>query len=408
VEELRRLVPLRGMDDRLLQTLGDASQVLRVPRGTRFRHRGPKQQNLLFLIAGEIQLLERDGETQRVPGGSVRANFPLIPESGVCVEGACTRESDVLRLPVTALAQVRQQAEAQAAAMAAAEQQKTPEELLEQRIFDDFRQAIDAGRLELPGMPEVASRISLHIDSPQSTSASIARIVQMDPSITARLIQVSNSAAFAGRTPVKSCKDAVTRLGRNATRELVTSFVLKGLFRTRSRDIKQRMQRLWRHSTKVAALCHVLAKRCGEFEPARAMLIGLVHDIGVIPILTAADRYEGLTEDPALLEHVIDELRGEIGAHILRTWGFAEEFAEAALEAEDWLRDKREQADYADLLIIAQLHALLGTARITQVPRMDEVPAFSKLALSTLSPRMSLVLLDEAQQEIDEVELMLV
>jgi HD-like signal output (HDOD) protein len=137
------------------------------------------------------------------------------------------------------------------------------------------------------------------------------------------------------------------------------------------------------------------------------MLIGLVHDIGIIPLLTHAHRYEGLLDDSALLERMIQRLRGSLGVLTLNGWGFSEEFTAAAQEAEDWLRDTNPQPDYTDLLIVAQLHAYLGTPRMAQLPRIDEVPAFNKLALGALSPKMSLVLIDEAQQEIDEVRLLL-
>jgi HD-like signal output (HDOD) protein len=406
--ELRSLVPLRELSDDYLELLGRHTDVVRAPKGARVRQRGRAQTALLFLLQGTIRMEDADGETQEISSGTTRARFPLVPEGRNDSDGLCLRPCELLRLPLKNLGKVRRMARAEAEALAEQPQpEKTPEQLLEERILEDFRAAIDAGRLQLPGMPEVAARISAHIDSLQATSASIARIVQTDPAITARLIQVANSAFYAPRTPVRTCRDAVTRLGRDATRELVTSFVLRGLFRTRSPGIKSRMQALWRHSTQVAALSHVLARRCPGFEPARAMLVGLVHDIGTIPLLTYAHRYEGLVEDPVLLDRVVNDLRGEVGALTLTGWDFAEEFVIAAREAEDWARDPGPEPDYTDLLIVAQLHAYLGTPRMAELPRIDEVPAFRKLALGTLSPRMSLVLLDEAEQEIEEVRLML-
>jgi HD-like signal output (HDOD) protein len=162
-------------------------------------------------------------------------------------------------------------------------------------------------------------------------------------------------------------------------------------------------QTLWQHCTQVAALCHALAKRTPGFDPAQALLIGLVHDIGVIPVLTYAQHYPNLTQDPEILERTIQRLRAEFSAMTLRTWDFPEEFCAAALEAEDWLRDKRPAPDYTDILVMAQLHAAVGSPPTSRLPRIDEVPAFRKLVLGRLSPRLSLAVLDEAQQEIEEV-----
>jgi HD-like signal output (HDOD) protein len=299
------------------------------------------------------------------------------------------------------LSRVRQLATS--AARAAAEV-RSQTNRVEDKIYLDFHEAIRTGNVELPGMPEVAVRIVRHIDSPVSTTDSIARIVQMDPSVTARLVRVSNSPAFGGLTRVETAHDAITRLGRNATRNLVTSFVLKAVFRARSPLVKQQMHALWQHSTHVAALCHALAKRSPGFDPAQALLIGLVHDIGVIPILTGAHRYQGMAENKQLLERVVRRLRADFSALTLRKWNFAAEFVEAAQDAEEWFRDKRPQVDYADLLLVAQLHSFVGTPHMADLPRIDAIPAFRKLALGELSPRTSLRVLDAAKKEIDEVK----
>ncbi len=409
LDELRALVPLRHLSDELLELLQERSDVLKVPKKSQIRQKGERQTQLLFLISGDMQVNDHYVEPQTLAGGSARANFPLAAEGRNELDALCSSHCEILRLPLDALHQARDIAAAEAAEAAAnPPPEKNEEELLEERICEDFSNALSQNRLDLPGMPEVAARISSHIDSPNATSDSISRIVQSDPSITARLIQVANSVALGARTPVRTCKDAVTRLGRNSTRELVTSFVLKGLFRARSAKIKKRMQALWRHSTQVAALCHVLTRHCPGFDPARALLIGLVHDIGIIPLLTHAHRYPELMEDDEQLERTTQRLRGEVGAMTLESWSFDEEIVTAVREAENWLRDDSKEADYTDILLIAQLHAYLGTPEMSQLPRIDEVPAFTKLALGTLSPRMSLVILDEAKQEIDQMRRMLV
>jgi hypothetical protein len=67
------------------------------------------------------------------------------------------------------------------------------------------------------------------------------------------------------------------------------------------------------------------------------------------------------------------------------------------------MRDHQPQPDYADILVMSQLHAFVATPVGKTLPRLDEVPAFRKLALGRLSPQLSLAVLDEAHQEIEEV-----
>lgn len=408
VDELRALVALRETPQKYLRALCGCCYVRPVPKGARTRQRGQPQTHLLYLLEGEINLRELDGDIETIQGGTPRANFPIIPQGRNDLDGQFSKASLVLQLPLKTLIKIREkmQRDAQAAAEPSTDE-KPAEDLLAERIRTDFAQEMEAEKMSLPGLPDVAARVAGHIDAPESTSGSIARIIQLDPAITARLIQVANSVAYAPRTPIKTCKEAVTRLGRNSTRELITAFVLKGLFRSRSKLINERMQILWQHSTQVAALCHALAHHCEGFEPARAMLIGLVHDIGIIPLLTHAHRYEGLVDNPQALDAIIDRLRGEIGALTLSHWGFADEFIQAAAQAEDWHRENQNDADYTDLLIMAQLHAHLGNTNMQDLPRIDQVPAFRKLALSKLSPRMSLAILDEAESEISAMRALL-
>ena len=403
-DELRNLIPLRNLGDNFIDLLVSRTQVLHLPRGTRIQQQGRKPTDLLFLVTGEVLMHEADGEVHKVEGSTTRAKFPLTAEGVPGVDTICSRKSDLMRIPLEFLRQVQELADTEAAAREEKELAKTDEERLEEQIYQDLEDAFISGKINLPGMPDLALRISRHMDEPTATSGSLARIIQVDLSITARLIQVANSAAFAGRHRTKTCQDAVTRLGYKATRELVTSFVLRGLFRTRSALIKGRMQELWEHSAQVGALCHVLAARCPGFNPAEALLMGLVHDIGIIPLLTNAHRYEGLTEDPALLERFVRHLRGTVSALTLQQWAFADEFVMAAEEAENWMRDKAPEPDYADILLVAQLHAYLGSPRMQELPRIDEIPAFRKLPLGELSPKMSLMIVEEAAQEIKKIK----
>jgi HD-like signal output (HDOD) protein len=395
-QEIRQPAMLRRLPDASLDELRRHSEVIQLPANSRIVHKDTRRSHLMFVLEGQWTVEDSNGATQHIQGGTTRSHFPLIPLE---VAGArCTSgtPSEILRVPLNLLGRLQQSATNPGPQLS-----EHDEGGLEDRIYKDFHQGLKKGEIKLPAMPDVAVRIARHIDNPESTSDSIARIVQMDPSVTARLIQVANSPAFGGRARIETARDAVTRLGRQTTRNLITSFVLRGVFRSRSPLVKQKMQELWAHSTQVAAICHALAKRSPGFEPSQALLIGLVHDIGVIPILTQAHLYEGLEENPDLLERVIQRLRGDISAVTLRNWGFGADFVNCALEAEDWFRNKQPEVDYGDILIMAQLHAFIGSEKMADKPRIDEVPAFRKLALGDLSPRMSLLVLDEAKREIE-------
>jgi len=271
----------------------------------------------------------------------------------------------------------------------------------------DFFCKLQGGDFEMPSMPDIAIRISKAVNNPNTKSTDIARIIQMDPALAVRIILVVNSPPYAGRQHIDSCSDAVTRLGRTTTRSLVLSFILKNLFHTRHAIIKERMSALWRHSRKVAAVCNVLARHGTKLDPDQAMLAGLIHDIGAVPILNAAKDYPNLIENPALLDKTVSRLQAGVGSLVLHKWDFMDELVDVAKQAEEWAQNKSNTVNYVDLVVLGQLHAYVGTPQMETLPRIDLVPAFHKLGNGKLTPHQSLQIIEKSKLDIQAVEQLL-
>ncbi len=275
------------------------------------------------------------------------------------------------------------------------------------RFLRQCHQALKQGKLPLPTIPDIALKIRRAINDPKANSNRIAKVVQIDPVITARLIQISNSPLYRGRRRIESCPEALTRLGMKVAQHLITSFALKAVFRAKTRHIQKRMNELWHHSSYVAAISAVLAHKTPGFDPDRAMLAGLVHDIGTVPILIFADAYRDLLTCAEDLEKTIAALRGPVGAAIMRNWSFPEDFEQVILHSEDWWRDPAPEPDYVDLVLVSQLHSFVGTPRIKDAPRIDAVPAYGKLLAGRLDADTSLGILETAREEIWQIQKML-
>lgn len=275
-------------------------------------------------------------------------------------------------------------------------------------LFYELYQDLNDDRLKLPSLPNLALRIRRTIDAQHSDADAIARVILTDPAITAKLIKTANSPVYRGRASIDSCAAAVVRLGTDTTRQLVVSFVMRDLFRTRSRVLQDRMVMLWHRSVFVGSICFVLARRSKRFDPEKAMLAGLLSDIGAVPVISYGEKYPELAAEAGVLERVIGELKPQIGSMMLRKWEFPEEFVEVARSSEDWSRNRSPDADYCDLVQIAKLHSFVGTPKMKTLPAIDQVPGFSKLALGVLSPDDILGLLKEAKGQIAEAQQLLV
>lgn len=266
---------------------------------------------------------------------------------------------------------------------------------------------LEADTLLLPTLPDISVKIRRAINDVKANNARIAKVVQVDPAITGRLIHIANSPLYLGRKKIESCPEALTRMGLKAAQHFITSFALKGVFIAKSVYIRKRMQELWQHSSYVAAICAVLAHKTHGFDPDRAMLAGLVHDIGVVPILTYADRHPELITDPRQIEETIQDLRTRIGIMIMRRWNFPADFDDVVGEAENWWRQGPREPDYSDLVILSQLHSFVGTLQIHRYPRMDEIPAYRKVLADAAGADMSKDVLGLAREEIAQIQKML-
>ncbi|MEM7207827.1 MAG: HDOD domain-containing protein [Pseudomonadota bacterium] len=267
----------------------------------------------------------------------------------------------------------------------------------------DVHSAFLDDKIELPNLPEVAWKVREAIEDPDISVDKIAQIVQNDPAIAARLVQVANSPLYCGLTKVENLRMVIGRLGLNATQSLVTLLAVKQLFRAKTALIKTRFKVLYEHSTSVAALCTAVADRLPGLDRERACLCGLLHDIGVIPILTRADKQPDFFTTPEQLEQTIVELRTHTGSWVLQQWSFDGEMLEIVREARNWNRDMIGKADYCDVVNCALLLKQAMDGDSDNVVDIHDIPLGSKLAESGLVIVSYKDFIDEAKDIIDSI-----
>ncbi len=279
--------------------------------------------------------------------------------------------------------------------------------LAKNKLFMDCYKFMQSDKLALPTIPDVSFKIRRAINDEKANNSKIARVVQIDPSLTARLIKIANSPLYIGRRKIESCPEALTRIGLKASQDIITAFAMKAVFKAKSPFVRKKMQELWEHSSYVASISAVLAHKTPGFDPDRAMLAGLIHDIGIVPILTYADKHPDILENPKDLAETVKKLRVDIGLQIIRKWDFPADFEDVIINAENWYRKGSDAPDYTDIVMIAQLHSFIGKVDIKKMPKMDELPAYNKLVAGNLDADKSINILDQAKDEIDSIRHML-
>ena len=274
----------------------------------------------------------------------------------------------------------------------------------EQVFVNELIQDLESGQLQLPTLPEVALRVRDVVDDENANANQIADIIAQDAALSARLIQVANSPLYRGRQEIDRLSMVVSRLGNKLVRNLVTSQVMKQMFQATNDAVDERLRAVWEHSVQVAAIARALAGGVPGLLPDQAMLAGLIHDIGTLPILYRAEEREELLETPGLLDQLIARLHTRIGGAILQHWKFPEALVAVAAEHEDLERSHEGGPDLVDLVQVANLQSHIDTDhRLGQVD-WSSVSAFQRLGLDADVHEIELT---DVQADIDEVHRLL-
>ncbi len=268
----------------------------------------------------------------------------------------------------------------------------------EEKFLDQLLEDLENDKLVLPTLPEVALKVRDTLEDENSSLMDVAKIITSDAALSARMIQVSNSPLLRASSPIETVEAAVTRMGGNMIRNLVTSMVMEQMFQATSDVTDRRLRKIWEHSTEVAAISHALTSEFTKLQPDQALLAGLVHDIGALPILSRAEDYPELLDDEASLDRIITSVHTTIGAEILRKWNFPEELVNVAADHEDLKYNSENGPDYVDVVIVANLQSLIGTDHPLTKLDWSSVPSFSKLGLQ---PEVSVVDMDETNANIE-------
>ncbi len=273
---------------------------------------------------------------------------------------------------------------------------------LETELLTKFLDDINHSRVTLPMLPEIAMKVREVIENPNTSAAKITITISADPALSTRLLQVANSSLYRGNVPIENLQSAVTRLGSTVVRNIVTGIVMEQLYQpAKNAMLNRKLKALWLHSTKVAAISHVMARKYTKLKPDQAMLGGLIHDIGTIPVLSEASNIEALREDEALLNSVVHKLHNLIGTAILDVWNFPQELIEVVSEHEDLQRNSGGGVDYVDIVTVANILSHINTPHHLAQKEWSDIPAFKKLGLT---PEQSIAALEEAQEEVSLIQ----
>lgn len=142
---------------------------------------------------------------------------------------------------------------------------------------------------DLPAMPVTAVRALKLLEDPDVALTDLAELVHEDVALTTALLQVANSALFAGGAQALRLEQAVVRLGLGMCRNLITAVGVRNVLRSGEPAIQADCRALWHHGVVTASLCSRMNRTARLGFGGEEYVAGMLHDLGRV-LIALADR----------------------------------------------------------------------------------------------------------------------
>jgi len=191
--------------------------------------------------------------------------------------------------------------------------------------------AVVSGLKSIPSLPGLYHEIVAELASEDASLAKVATIVSKDAGMTAKILQLANSAFIGVRCEVTNPIQAVSLIGTEMVRALVLSVHVFSQFEDQPGTASY-WTTLWEHSTAVACLARRIAvsEKCAKTLAEESFTAGLLHDIGKLVLLAQmpeqyAELLRSIATKPAALAAAERQRFGcthaELGAYLMSIWG---------------------------------------------------------------------------------------
>jgi HD-like signal output (HDOD) protein len=191
----------------------------------------------------------------------------------------------------------------------------------------------------LPSFPSIYHEIMKELGGEDPSIERLAQIIAQDPSMTAKLLQVANSAAGGRATQAGNPFDAVQFVGLSAVRSLALSaHIFRSFEHLTLKSFS--LNHLWDHTVRSGRIAGVImrAERAETADAEEGHIAGMLHDLGKLMLAdTMPERFQealtlaaerGMPSDQAELE-VFGAPHGGIAAYLLSLWGLPVTMVEA-------------------------------------------------------------------------------
>lgn len=187
------------------------------------------------------------------------------------------------------------------------------------------------GDIVFPTHTDIALRVQRMLDDPDCAVDALGKLVATEPLLSARVLSIANSIAYnPGGRAITDVRNAISRVGFSTLRALAAAIVVRQMQGMSTNPTYRTLaSRLWEHTTHVASLARLLARRVTRKNPDAAFFAGIVHEVGSFYLISRADSFPGLLDSSSDLAPWHDEGEAKVGRAVLQALDVPESILEA-------------------------------------------------------------------------------
>ncbi|MDH5484460.1 MAG: HDOD domain-containing protein [Gammaproteobacteria bacterium] len=277
---------------------------------------------------------------------------------------------------------------------------KTPEDLVK-------------GVIKLISLPEIFIRINQVLEDPNHNAKQLGDVIGHDPSLTARILRIVNSAYYSLVVKVELVSRAVSVIGEDDLRNLVLATSAIDTFKRIPNQLVD-IDIFWRHSVHTGIISRLISKQCNILHGERLFVAGMLHDIGKLVMYFKEPELSQQVllqagDDDGILFHAEKDIIGfthaDVGAALIESWQLADTLRDVVAYHHNPLQAKKYPMETAIVHIANCIVNSIGPDTIVDEHLLDDYPAFEPktLELTGLDLRILPDLMDSAWEQAAEV-----
>lgn len=207
----------------------------------------------------------------------------------------------------------------------------TPVPLTQEEVLEDAQLAAAvmkhffANKVAPTSLPAIALQVINAVAEPDVSLAALSRLISQDPAMSAGVLKVANSPAYAGADEIATLRDAVTRMGLTEVGRLSGTLAARALFEPKLNPLFAAFDSKWNEifaeSVVAARVATWLAMHVRNVNGDQVFLAALLHDLGRSVAVRSLAAVGGIDQADPRVDRVIEQVHVEVGAEVHELWG---------------------------------------------------------------------------------------